>query len=60
MTEWEAKRLKKSRPKLRPAKLEELSKPLPKEPWAKPGEELVRLSAEVRRVREENQSQHMR
>ncbi|MBD3895972.1 hypothetical protein IEI94_08930 [Halomonas sp. ML-15] len=34
--------------------MEEWSKPLPKEQWAKPSEELVRLSAEVRRLREEN------
>ncbi|MCE9662827.1 hypothetical protein LY622_05190 [Halomonas sp. M5N1S17] len=54
LTEWEAKRLMKSRPKLRPAQVEEWSKPLPKEQWAKPSEELVRLSAEVRRLREEN------
>ena len=54
LTEWEAKRLMKSRPKLRPAEVEEWSKPLPKEQWAKPSEELVRLSSEVRRLRAEN------
>ena len=54
LTEWEAKRLMKSRPKLRPAEVEEWSKPLPREQWAKPSEELVSLSAEVCRLREEN------
>lgn len=54
LTEWEAKRLMKSRPKLLPTEVEEWSKPLPKEQWAKPSEELVRLSAEVRRLRAEN------
>ncbi len=52
LTEWEAKRLMKSRPKLRPAEVEEWSKPLPEEQWAKPSETLVRLSNEVRRIRE--------
>ncbi|MFY0992779.1 hypothetical protein [Halomonas sp. C05BenzN] len=54
LTEWEAKRLMKTRPQLRPAEVEEWSKPLPKEQWAKPSAELVRLSAEARRLREEN------
>lgn len=52
LTEWEAKRLMKSRPKLRPAEVEEWSKPLPEEQWSKPSETLVRLSNEVRRIRE--------
>ncbi|WP_338578771.1 hypothetical protein [Halomonas salifodinae] len=52
LTEWEAKRLRKSRPKLRPPEVEAWSQPLPKEQWAQPSEELVRLSAEVRRIRE--------
>ncbi|MDI5932587.1 hypothetical protein, partial [Halomonas kalidii] len=52
LTEWEAKRLMKTRPQLRPAEVEEWSKPLPKEQWAKPSAELVRLSAEVNRLRQ--------
>lgn len=52
LAEWQTRRLKKSRPKLRPAEVEAWSQPLPKEQWAKPSEELVRLSAEVNRLRQ--------
>ncbi|TMU27339.1 hypothetical protein E0L35_04765 [Halomonas sp. ATBC28] len=52
LTEWDNKRLRKTRPNLLPADMVEWSKPLPEEQWAKPSEELTRLSEEVRRIRE--------
>ncbi|BBI53368.1 hypothetical protein HORIV_57890 [Vreelandella olivaria] len=39
------------RQKSLPPEMVEWSKPLPKEQWAKPSDELVRLSEEVRRIR---------
>ncbi|SHF37175.1 hypothetical protein SAMN02745148_02460 [Modicisalibacter ilicicola DSM 19980] len=53
LAEWETRRLKKTRPKLRPQAMEEWSKPLPEEHWAPPSEGLTRLSAEVTRLREQ-------
>ncbi|WP_445011376.1 hypothetical protein [Vreelandella stevensii] len=50
LTEWDNKRLRKARPNLLPAEMVEWSTPLPEEKWAKPSEELVRLSEEVRRI----------
>ncbi|WP_355662488.1 hypothetical protein [Halomonas salifodinae] len=45
-------RLQQQRPQLKLPEVEAWSQPLPKEQWAQPSEELVRLSAEVRRIRE--------
>ncbi|BBI53366.1 hypothetical protein HORIV_57870 [Vreelandella olivaria] len=42
------------RQKSLPPEVVEWSKPLPKEQWAKPSKELVPLSEEVRRIREQN------
>ncbi|WP_447894152.1 hypothetical protein [Vreelandella sp. GE22] len=54
MTEWDNRRLSKARPKLLPPEMIEWSKPLPEEQWAKPSDELVRLSKEVKRIREQD------
>ncbi|WP_224749957.1 hypothetical protein [Halomonas sp. ML-15] len=52
LAEREHRLIQQQRPQLKLPEVEEWSKPLPKEQWAKPSEELVRLSAEVRRIRE--------
>ena len=52
LAEREHRILQQKRPQRKLPEVEEWSKPLPKEQWAKPSEELVRLSAEVRRIRE--------
>ncbi|MGY0553987.1 hypothetical protein ACW17M_12335 [Vreelandella sp. 2A-K22] len=52
LTEWDNERLRKARPNLLPAEMLEWSKPLPEEQYAKPSEELTRLSDEVCRIRE--------
>ena len=54
LTEWDNKRLSKMRPNLLPAEMVEWSQPLPEEQWAKPSEELTRLSEEVRTIREQD------
>ncbi len=46
--------MSKARPKLLPPEMIEWSKPLPEEQWAKPSDELVRLSKEVKRIREQD------
>ncbi len=51
LTEWDNKRLSKTRPNLLPADMVAWSQPLPEEQWAKPSEELTKLSEEVRRIR---------
>ncbi|WP_447044379.1 hypothetical protein [Vreelandella sp. H-I2] len=54
LTEWDNKRLRKARPNLLPAEMVEWSKPLSEEQWAKPSAELVRLSEEVRIIRQQD------
>jgi hypothetical protein len=48
LTEWEVRRLQKLGPQAMPDIMRQWSEPLPKEQWAKPSEELLRLSAQVR------------
>ncbi|MHC8411481.1 hypothetical protein ACYZTR_15440 [Pseudomonas sp. Hz4] len=48
LTEWEVRRLQKMAPHALPEAMRLWSEPLPKEQWAKPSEELLRLSAQVR------------
>ena len=51
LTEWNNKRLSRVKPNLLPADMVAWSQPLPEEQWAKPSEELTKLSEEVRRIR---------
>ena len=48
LAEWEISVIQKAGQKTLPASLDQWSQPLPKEQWAKPSEELTRLSKEVR------------
>ncbi|UCP11043.1 hypothetical protein K5R88_05220 [Pseudomonas sp. MM213] len=48
LVEWEVRRLQKIGPQAMPDVMRQWSEPLPKEQWAKPSEELVRMSAQVR------------
>jgi len=48
LTEWEVRRLQRMAPNALPDIMRQWSAPLPKEQWAKPSEELLRLSAQVR------------
>ncbi|NSX12389.1 hypothetical protein HTX81_27705 [Pseudomonas lini] len=48
LTEWEVRRLQKMAPHALPEVMRQWSEPLPKEQWAKPSEELLRLSAQLR------------
>ncbi len=48
LTEWEVRRLQKMAPHALPEVMRQWSEPLPKEQWAKPSEELLRLSDQVR------------
>ncbi|MBD9586210.1 hypothetical protein IB254_03970 [Pseudomonas sp. PDM03] len=48
LVEWEVRRLQKIGPQAMPDAMRQWSEPLPKEQWAKPSEELVRMSAQVR------------
>jgi hypothetical protein len=48
LVEWEVRRLQKIGPQVMPDVMRQWSEPLPKEQWAKPSEELVRMSAQVR------------
>jgi hypothetical protein len=48
LTEWEVHRLQKMAPHALPEVMRQWSEPLPKEQWAKPSEELLRLSDQVR------------
>ncbi|UCP11041.1 hypothetical protein K5R88_05210 [Pseudomonas sp. MM213] len=48
LVEWEVRRLQKMGPQAMPDVMREWSEPLPKEHWAKPSEELVRMSLQVR------------
>ncbi|EWH03478.1 hypothetical protein Q427_03155 [Halomonas sp. BC04] len=54
LAEWEIRVIQKAERKILPASLDKWSQSLPQEQWAKPSEELVRLSSEVRRLCEEN------
>jgi hypothetical protein len=48
LAEWEISAIQKAERKTLPASLDEWSQPLPEAQWAKPSEELMRLSKEVR------------
>ncbi|MCW4150236.1 hypothetical protein OM427_11940 [Halomonas sp. 18H] len=48
LAEWEIRVIQKAERKTLPASLDEWSQPLPEAQWAKPSEELMRLSKEVR------------
>ncbi|MHC8319932.1 hypothetical protein ACYZT4_04390 [Pseudomonas sp. GB2N2] len=48
LVEWEIRRLQEIGPLTMPDVMREWSEPLPKEQWAKPSEELLRMSAQVR------------
>ncbi|MHC8319933.1 hypothetical protein ACYZT4_04395 [Pseudomonas sp. GB2N2] len=48
LVEWEIRRLQEIGPQTMPDVMREWSEPLPKEQWAKPSEELLRMSAQVR------------
>jgi len=50
LTEWEVRRLQKLGPQAMPEVMQKWSEPLPKEQWAKPSEELVRMSEQVRQL----------
>ncbi len=50
LTEWEVRRLQKMAPHALPEVMRQWSEPLPKEQWAKPSEELLRLSDQVRQL----------
>ncbi|MFL1512673.1 hypothetical protein ACI77G_00005, partial [Pseudomonas prosekii] len=49
-TEWEVRRIQKMAPHAMPEVMLQWSEPLPKEQWAKPSEELVRMSEQVRQL----------
>ncbi|MDN7131567.1 hypothetical protein JNO04_04265 [Halomonas sp. MC140] len=51
LAEWTTRLVRRSGTKALPPEMVEWSKPLPKEQWAKPSDELVRLSEEARRLR---------
>ncbi|WP_259698010.1 hypothetical protein [Pseudomonas frederiksbergensis] len=50
LTEWEVRRIQKLGPQAMPEVMQKWSEPLPKEQWAKPSEELVRMSEQVRKL----------
>ncbi|MEB0223682.1 hypothetical protein [Pseudomonas sp. 10S4] len=50
LTEWEVRRLQKLGPQAMPEVMQKWSEPLPKEQWAKPSEELVWMSEQVRQL----------
>jgi hypothetical protein len=50
LVEWEVRRLERIGKQALPEVMREWSEPLPKEQWAKPSEELLRLSEQVRRM----------
>ncbi|WP_234253313.1 MULTISPECIES: hypothetical protein [Halomonadaceae] len=57
LAEREHRNIQRQRPQYKLPEVEEWSKPLPKEQWAKPSEELMRLSEEVRRIRQRDPQQ---
>ena len=50
LVEWEVRRLEKIGKQTLPDVMREWSEPLPKDQWAKPSEELLRLSEQVRQM----------
>ncbi|WP_213938197.1 SoxR reducing system RseC family protein [Pseudomonas sp. dw_612] len=50
LTEWEVRRIQKLGPQTMPEVMQQWSEPLPKEQWAKPSEELVRMSEQARQM----------
>ncbi|WP_259698011.1 hypothetical protein [Pseudomonas frederiksbergensis] len=50
LTEWEVRRIQKLGSQAMPEVMQKWSEPLPKEQWAKPSEELVRMSEQVRKL----------
>ena len=50
LVEWEVRRLEKIGKQTLPDVMREWSEPLPKDKWAKPSEELLRLSEQVRQM----------
>ncbi|VVN44846.1 hypothetical protein PS662_05749 [Pseudomonas fluorescens] len=50
LVEWEVRRLQKMAPQAMPEVMQQWSEPLPKEQWAKPSEELLRMSEQVRQL----------
>ncbi|WP_181381822.1 hypothetical protein [Pseudomonas prosekii] len=50
VTEWEVRRIQKMAPHAMPEVMQQWSEPLPKEQWAKPSEELMRMSEQVRQL----------
>ncbi|KAA0995156.1 SoxR reducing system RseC family protein [Pseudomonas sp. ANT_J12] len=48
LTEWEVRRLQRLGPQAMPEVMQQWSEPLPKEQWAKPNPELLRMSEQVR------------
>lgn len=54
LAEFETWLLRRSGKKSLPPEMVEWSKPLPEEQWVKPSEEMTRLSAEVRRIRQKD------
>ncbi|WP_181381738.1 hypothetical protein [Pseudomonas prosekii] len=50
LTEWEVRRIQKMAPHAMPEVMQQWSEPLPKGQWAKPSEELVRMSEQVRQL----------
>ena len=50
LTEWEIRRINAMGQKMLPDVMQRWSEPLPKDQWAKPSEDLLRMSEQVRRL----------
>ncbi len=50
LTEWEIRRIKAMGQKMLPEVMQQWSEPLPKAQWAKPSDDLLRMSEQVRRL----------
>ncbi|MEB0046023.1 hypothetical protein QN373_11535, partial [Pseudomonas sp. Dout3] len=50
LTEWEIRRIKAMGQQTLPEVMQQWSEPLPKNQWAKPSEDLLRMSEQVRRL----------
>ncbi|MEO6680054.1 MAG: hypothetical protein ABIO21_22150 [Pseudomonas sp.] len=50
LTEWEIRRIKAMGQKMLPDVMQRWSEPLPKDQWAKPSDDLLRMSEQVRRL----------
>jgi hypothetical protein len=59
LTEWEIRRIKSIGRAVVPEAMQRWSEPLPPEQWAKPSEELLRLSAAVKALHEQRPSQNL-